>query len=140
MPKVYSLVALKKLAQEIAKNVNSGDNIYLSGNLGAGKTTFTAMLIKALQAETEASSPTFQLVDEHYLPDGRKVAHIDLYRLTSPDDVATSGLLEIINDPIVITVVEWPERAEQLLPKPKHHLHFDHRDEQTRHLTVESEE
>lgn len=138
MSKVYTEPALAALAHQIAGTLQPGDNIYLSGELGTGKTTFARYLLEALNSPTAVSSPTFQLIDEHVLPDNRLVAHLDLYRLTTPDDLYTSGVMTYVNDPNTISVVEWPERGEQLLPTPKHHLHLSHRDEQSRHLTIES--
>lgn len=119
-------------AQELAPTLQPGDNLYLSGELGSGKTTFTRYLLEALDSEVAASSPTFTLLNLHELPAGTPVVHADLYRLTAPEDVLSLGLLEQLESPDTLVIVEWPERAEQLLPSPTKHLHFSHHTPETR--------
>lgn len=89
--------------------------VLLTGNLGAGKTT----LVKGIAAERtgvveeEVSSPTFALIHEY--GDPARVYHIDLYRLESPEELATLGL-EDLEDRDALVLVEWGERFAKLLP------------------------
>lgn len=126
---------LPQLAEEIATSLPTGANIYLSGELGAGKTTFSRVLLSCLGSTTPATSPTFALVNYHILSDGRPAWHTDLYRLSAPDDVLGLGLLEALADPETTVLVEWPERAAPILPQPTIHLHFSHHTPLTRVVT-----
>ena len=109
--------ATAALAQQLAPHFRVGDLIALSGDLGAGKTSFARALIRALSglegSEREVPSPTFTLVQSYETPVGR-VHHFDLYRIQSPDELTEIGWDEALADGIVL--VEWPERAGTLLP------------------------
>lgn len=101
---------LERLSERIALAVAPGDAVLLEGDLGAGKTTFARALIGALSAGDagDIPSPTFALV-QTYDTTRIPVAHYDLYRLTSPDELVelgTDGHLDV-----GIAIVEWPERA-----------------------------
>ncbi|MFN3743242.1 MAG: tRNA (adenosine(37)-N6)-threonylcarbamoyltransferase complex ATPase subunit type 1 TsaE [Hyphomicrobiaceae bacterium] len=102
---------LARLAELIALKVRAGDLITLSGDLGAGKTTFARALIRALTGDPEAEvpSPTFTLVQPYATP-RIHVAHFDLYRLADPDEIDEIGFDEAVADGLAL--VEWPERAE----------------------------
>ena len=142
MPKIYTQKALNELAKDIAKKLQGHENVYLSGELGAGKTTFTKLLLANLGVTSEVKSPSYQLIDIHTIDKSNQVAHIDLYRLDDINDVASLGLEDILNNSHMISVIEWPERAEHLLPEANYHLHFTHRTPDTRiiELTYKDEE
>jgi len=93
--------------ERLAERVRAGDVIALSGDLGAGKTTLTRGLLRALGHQGETPSPTFALVqpyDELVPP----VWHADLYRLEDRAELAELGLDSLCD---AVLVVEWPERA-----------------------------
>ena len=97
------------LGAQLAALVRPGDVITLSGDLGAGKTTFARGLLAALGLEGEAPSPTFAIVQTYAPPETRlPVAHVDLYRIDDPDEVEELGLDDLGADHLVL--VEWPER------------------------------
>jgi tRNA threonylcarbamoyl adenosine modification protein YjeE len=106
---------LRLLAELLALHARPGDTIALSGELGAGKTTFARAFVRALLGDPEAEvpSPTFTLV-QTYDAARFPVAHFDLYRLSSGEEVAELGLDEALTRGVV--VVEWPERAWHALP------------------------
>jgi tRNA threonylcarbamoyladenosine biosynthesis protein TsaE len=110
--------ATADLARRLAPSLKPGDVVALHGDLGAGKTSFARALIRALSgadgAEREVPSPTFTLVQSYDTPAGR-VHHFDLYRIVSPDELMEIGWDEALADGIVL--VEWPERAGNLLPR-----------------------
>lgn len=133
---VYTEAELAQLAGEIADSLAGYETIFLSGELGAGKTTFTRHLVSALTDKELVSSPTFTLINEYPLENDHRIAHVDLYRLNNPDDVITLGLNEYLDDERTITVVEWPEIGDPYLARPNYHLHFEHRDPTTRTVTV----
>jgi tRNA threonylcarbamoyladenosine biosynthesis protein TsaE len=92
---------------DLAARLRPGDVILVSGDLGAGKTTFVRGALRALGVTEEVTSPTF--VVGHLYQDGR-LAHLDLYRLAGLDG-EDPGLLDPYFGPDVITFVEWPEQA-----------------------------
>ncbi|MGD9659269.1 MAG: tRNA (adenosine(37)-N6)-threonylcarbamoyltransferase complex ATPase subunit type 1 TsaE, partial [Methylocystis sp.] len=103
-----------ELAQEFSTLVRSGDAVMLSGDLGAGKTTFARALIRALVEDPalEAPSPTFTLM-QIYEGAGKRVVHADFYRLENAAELADLGWEEATDDSIVL--VEWAERARDAL-------------------------
>jgi tRNA threonylcarbamoyl adenosine modification protein YjeE len=104
-----------RLAELIALKIRPGDAIALYGDLGAGKTTLARALIGALlrDADPDVPSPTFALQQTYTTP-RLTVAHFDLYRLSGAEEARELGLEEAIDTGAVI--VEWPDRALQLLP------------------------
>lgn len=90
--------------------------IHLQGDLGAGKTTFARALLRALGVEGRIKSPTYALL-EPYTAAGLSIAHLDLYRLNTPEEWASAGLRDVLAAP-GLKLIEWPERAAPLLPTP----------------------
>jgi tRNA threonylcarbamoyl adenosine modification protein YjeE len=90
--------------------------IFLSGELGAGKTTLAAALLRALGVEETVRSPSYALI-ETYRARGREAVHIDLYRLQGAEELQQLGLRDYLNGRTLL-LVEWPERAGGALPRP----------------------
>tara|TARA_B100001057_G_C22462326_1_gene799364 strand:+ start:248 stop:703 length:456 start_codon:yes stop_codon:yes gene_type:complete len=111
---IKSLDHLQIISQKIADNISSKDCIYLIGEIGVGKTTFTRKLINNLQKrkgveETEVLSPTFNLLYEYDIKK-IKVMHYDLYRIKSSKELSQLGILNENKDSIKI--IEWPQLIE----------------------------
>lgn len=101
------------VAAAIATVVEAGDVILLSGDLGAGKTTFTQGFARALGVSDPVTSPTFTLLNEYH---GRfRVLHADVYRLESLQEVIDLGIGELVEEDSV-ALVEWGEAAAPALP------------------------
>lgn len=113
--------ALARFAQDVAFMLAPGDTVTLEGDLGTGKTTFARALIRALTGDAilEVPSPTFTLVQSYAGP-RFDVAHFDLYRLNSPDELDELGLDAALNSGIAI--IEWPDRAGDRLPRDRFRL------------------
>lgn len=111
MLRVTSLQQTQALAEAMAKHHLS--IILLEGDLGAGKTTFTRFYAKALGIEDAITSPTFSIVKEHDEP--VRFVHMDLYRIEEPEELEQIGFEEYLDADYVL--IEWPEVAEELLPK-----------------------
>ncbi len=122
--KVSSVEEIWELAAKLAQELKSGDVICLEGDLGAGKTTFTQGLCAALKLPGRVTSPTFCIVQEHLGVD-RSLVHMDLYRLDNWQDVISVGWEDFLDRGDII-VVEWPERAPELIPQDARHIIFRH--------------
>ncbi len=99
---IYSPEQMEQLGEKLAKLLRVGDLVLLSGALGAGKTTLTRGLGKALSAEGTIQSPTFVLARTHRIPGG-KLVHVDAYRLSSALELDDLDI-DFENS---IVVVEW---------------------------------
>ena len=105
--------ATAALAARLAAVAAPGDVIALSGELGAGKTSFARAFIRARGGAGPVPSPTFTLAQLYELPSG-PVWHFDFYRLQRPDDAWELGIEEAFAE--AISLIEWPERAAAVLP------------------------
>ena len=108
---VKSLDHLNQISKKISKNLENGDCIFLIGEIGVGKTTFTRYLINNLQnqkglKETEVLSPTFNLLYEYEIKD-LKIMHYDLYRLRQAKELDHLGIFS--ENEKTIKIIEWPD-------------------------------
>ena len=109
--KISSISDLEKISNKIKKKLTPGDVIFLYGEIGVGKTTFTRLLINNYEREknlklSEVLSPTFNIVFEYAIKK-LTIKHYDLYRLRNDDDIKNIGLFEDLEQ--TITLIEWPE-------------------------------
>jgi tRNA threonylcarbamoyladenosine biosynthesis protein TsaE len=127
--------ALAAAAARLAATLRPGDALALSGELGAGKTTFVRALVRALHgSDVPVSSPTFVFRQRY---DGTPpIEHLDLFRLEDPADAADLGLEEAFG-PDRITVVEWPERLPGLFPPGAIAIRIDGAGDEPRRLVIE---
>lgn len=125
----------QKLAQRIAKEAIIGDIYALYGGLGSGKTTFTKYFVEALGIQARVQSPTF-VIARHYKGTGINgitvVNHLDLYRLTEKADLLDLDLEESFSKRNTITIIEWPELAEEFLPESTKRMYFEDKGENTK--------
>ncbi len=106
-----SAPATERAGAELAAGLSPGDVVLVSGELGAGKTTFVRGAARALGVTEAVTSPTF-VVGHLYESGALRVAHLDLYRLSGLDG-EDPGLLDPYFGPDVVTFVEWPERVAE---------------------------
>ena len=103
-------------AYELAKKIKAPKIIVLSGDLGAGKTTFTKGFAKGLGIKEIITSPTFTLLNEY---EGReKMYHFDMYRLSSKEEAYELGFEDYLNKNDGVVLVEWAENVEGLFSPP----------------------
>jgi len=123
----------KKLAIELAKKTKKGSVLALYGDLGSGKTTFTRFFVEALGLKNRVQSPTFVVARKYGY-----VNHVDLYRLTSEEEARDIGIEEMLVDKNMITLIEWPEIINNLLPEDSVKIYFEYIDKNTRKITIEN--
>ena len=111
---VKTLDQTKQLAEQFAKNLKMGDVVLLSGDLGAGKTTFTQFVFKYLGVQGVVNSPTFSVL-KTYNAGGVILNHFDAYRINTAEAIEC-GFDEVISGGEGITFIEWSENIKELLP------------------------
>jgi tRNA threonylcarbamoyladenosine biosynthesis protein TsaE len=114
------------IGEAFATHAQPGDVVILTGDLGAGKTTFVQGVARGLDVSDPVSSPTFTLVHEY---SGRlEIAHVDVYRLERVQEVVDLALEELGGGRDVL-LVEWGDAIEQLLPEDRLRVELVHDDE-----------
>src|SRR5208282_4909028 len=115
--------ATERFAADIAAALEPGDLVTLTGDLGAGKTTFARALIRYLAEDdtVEVPSPTFTLLQTYELP-RFDVVHADLYRLSGAAELSELGLDDLAEDSVVL--MEWGDRAAGFLPASRLDITF----------------
>jgi tRNA threonylcarbamoyladenosine biosynthesis protein TsaE len=107
------------LGEILGRLLARGDLLCLSGELGAGKTTFTRGLARGWEARENATSPTFTLINEYTRArDDQRFYHMDGYRLSGAVEAQTTALEDVLDAPGVV-VIEWPERIRDILPEER---------------------
>ena len=124
---VKSLDHLNLISKSISKKLENGDCIFLKGEIGVGKTTFTRFLINNLQnqkglKETEVLSPTFNLLYEYEIKD-LKIMHYDLYRIKKANELDHLGIF--LENEKTIKIIEWPDLIKTPLTN-KLEIHFEY--------------
>ena len=135
----HSVEQTVRLGERLGQRLVSGDVICLSGELGAGKTALASGIGQGWGALELINSPTFVFVHEHHRAgDAVRLYHVDCYRLNSIGDAENVGFEDILAGDDV-TVIEWPERIEALLPTERLWIDLEARDENSeRQLTFEA--
>lgn len=120
----------------LAGKVFGGDIITLQGDLGAGKTTFAKGFGAALGIAHDITSPTFTLMNL-YASGSVTLCHIDTYRIRSGQELVALGMFDYAGKPGVITLIEWPEKIDDLLEgMPLVRVEFAHAGEGVRNITA----
>lgn len=112
---IKSEQAMLEYGRDFAKKVTAPFVIELVGDVGVGKTTFVRGLAEGLGVKVPVTSPSFTISKEYALPDGGSLVHYDFYRLPEPG-LMFDDLMEKINNPQNIVVIEWGESVAELLP------------------------
>lgn len=108
--------AMERLGADLYRDLGGRGLVFLSGPLGAGKTTLVRGMLRAAGHRGGVKSPTFTLV-EPYEDLTPPVYHFDLYRIADPEELEYVGLWDYLGQDALV-VVEWPERGEGVLPAP----------------------
>lgn len=124
----------ENIAVSFAKTLKGGEVIAFRGGLGMGKTCFTRGLAKGLCYTGDVTSPTFALINE-YLGGRLNLYHFDMYRISTWDDLNSSGFFEYIEENGVVAA-EWSENIENALPENTVYVEIKELDEEKREILI----
>ncbi|MFA6617607.1 MAG: tRNA (adenosine(37)-N6)-threonylcarbamoyltransferase complex ATPase subunit type 1 TsaE [Candidatus Neomarinimicrobiota bacterium] len=133
--KTHSPEETVEFAHKFSALLKPNDVITLYGDLAAGKTTFTKGVCKYFNADQDATSPTFTLINEYHadLP----IFHFDCYRIKHPDEIIMLGFDEYLEKEGVV-LIEWPEKIGTHIPEDSIELHLEYIDDKKRRIEIRS--
>ena len=149
MKKIAKIKDLNKIAFDLIKDIKkikktknkkvkseTATVVALSGDLGAGKTTFTQEIGKILKIKNKMVSPTFVIMKKYPVVDDffKYLIHIDAYRLESGEELQKLGWEELIKDEKNLIFLEWPERVPECVSSNVYNVELEHIDENTRSI------
>ena len=127
------------LAEQLAALPLSG-SVWLTGDLGAGKTTLTRYWLQALGHIGAVKSPTYTLVEPYQIQQKngtvKPVYHADLYRLQDPEELSFIGFDEYLDEPNALIIIEWASRADSYLPPPTLFIDITQAANDSRHVEL----
>ncbi|MDI3480956.1 MAG: tRNA threonylcarbamoyladenosine biosynthesis protein TsaE [Tepidanaerobacteraceae bacterium] len=125
----------QELGKALGKRLKPGDFLALTGDLGAGKTAFTAGIARGLGIEEDITSPTFTIINQYEakIP----LAHMDAYRLNGPEELENIGYYDYLEGFVV--VLEWADRVECLVPEDALRIDIAVLDENRRSIRIHSQ-
>lgn len=125
----------KELAAKIGGLLTGGEVLELIGDVGAGKTTFVKGLARGLFIDDEIQSPSFTISRLYNARDNLQLIHYDFYRLTEPGIMANE-VSEMVHDKKAITVIEWADIVEGVLPENRYTIRFESPSENVRRILL----
>ena len=135
---VNDIDGLRPIAMNLLERSKEASIFVLVGEMGAGKTTFTQSILRAMGIEHLEGSPTYSLINEYESPFFGKVYHMDLYRLNSLEEALDIGIEELLYQN-VICFIEWPEKILELLPDNTIWVYLRANEDLSRIITIKDE-
>lgn len=133
--RIAGLEDLDRAAKAFLEAIGDNTLVAFYAPMGAGKTTFTTAICKALGVREDAiSSPTFAIVNEYRGGAGEPIYHFDFYRIERPEEALDIGLYDYL-DSGYLCLMEWPENIEPLLPPETLRVHITVNPDSTRTLS-----
>ena len=142
MDKNYGIAEMPIIAAELAEVISRFKVVTFSGNLGAGKTTLIKTLCQLWGVEDAVSSPTFSLVNQYQINNRNQpslIYHIDLYRVKDEEEAYDAGIEDNLYSGN-LCLVEWPEKAEGIIPEDALRVEITYISPDQRHIQVLSAE
>ncbi len=133
---ITQLQQLDKFSLSFAQSLRPGDVIYLKGDLGAGKTKFTQLLLNNLLYKGKVKSPTYAIYEQYNL-DKLNIIHMDLYRIGDPQELYYLAIDEIFDGNNVV-LIEWPEKGTGVIPSASKTLGFELTNADNRELILDT--
>ena len=124
---------LDRAAAEFLEKIGDRTLVAFFAPMGAGKTTFTTAICKALGVTDPVGSPTFAIVNEYMRADGDPMYHFDFYRINKLQEAVEIGLYDYL-DSGFLCIMEWPDNIEDLLPEETLKVYFTINPDQSRTL------
>lgn len=131
---IKNIEDLERAAQEFLNKIDDSTLVAFFAPMGAGKTTFTTALCKALGVTDPVGSPTFAIVNEYMRGDGDPIYHFDFYRINKLSEAIEIGLYDYL-DSGHLCIMEWPENIEELLPEETLRVNITINPDQSRTLS-----
>lgn len=128
----------KELGRKLGASLKGGEVFELVGDVGAGKTTFVKGLAQGLAVDEDVQSPSFTISRVYEARDGLQLAHYDFYRLTDAGIMADE-VREVVEDETSVTVIEWADIVEGVLPGERFTLQFSAPTETSRQIVLPDE-
>ena len=130
---IHSETEMLEYGRTLGAKLQAPAVLELLGDVGAGKTTLVRGIAQGLGVKEAITSPSFTISKE-YLGTNYRLVHYDFYRLADPG-IMFEDLAEAINDPNAITIIEWGDSIQNVLPKQHRIIEIKYIDEQTRELS-----
>jgi tRNA threonylcarbamoyladenosine biosynthesis protein TsaE len=131
----YSIQDIKAAAQQLWQLHQHSQVWAFHGEMGAGKTTFIHALCEVLGVTSAIGSPTYSIINEYESTSAGTIYHLDLYRLRGEEEAMQAGVEDVLYSG-KLCLVEWPEKAEGLLPEDSLHLQLELLDESRRRISI----
>lgn len=131
----YTLSELSRVAEKIIKTAKHKTLLFY-GEMGTGKTTLIKELVKQLGYKGVVNSPTFSLVNEYETELGELIYHFDFYRLEDENEALDIGVEEYF-DTDNYSLIEWPQKIINLIPKNSTYIYLAKNDDQSRTIVLE---
>ena len=121
---INTLEEVNKVAREVLSFFNTPCILAFYGKMGAGKTTLIKAICEELEVADTVTSPTFSIINEYQTINGQTVYHFDFYRMEKEEELYDMGVEEYF-DSHSYCFIEWPEKAEHVLPNDTHSIRIN---------------
>ncbi len=133
--RLYDIKKISETARQFLNLTGGAKKFAFYGKMGAGKTTFIIALCRELGSVDVINSPTFTIINEYRTRNDSVIYHLDFYRIKSPDELLAIGIEDYFYED-VYSFIEWPEKAENILPPDIIKVYIEEIDENKRELKI----